>query len=361
MGFIPQYEPNVRLKDIWAVAKQMYSGWVGPSKAVTAFEEKLSELTEAEAFTTTSGTVALMIALQSLNLPKGSTILFPAYTFLAGANAARFLGYKVKLVDVSYDTLCMNPKRVEYALKNFKSISCVMYVNHNAYMEDDGIRDLCDEYKVKMIEDTSQALGMSSLVSQGNNFNPHLLGDVGVYSFSVPKIITTGQGGVVYTNNQEISDRIMEIRDHGGDWRQSRRHDKLGVNFKFNDILAAYGISQLNDLDKLLAKRKQVFDWYRKHIELIDYGYDSTWMAIYRSTNPDTVIKELRDNSIQAVQYYQPVHFNEPYKVNNSKQLKIAEKLSYELVYLPSSLKLKEKHVKKICKIIQETENRGND
>lgn len=357
--FIPQFEPNIRLKDIWAVVKQMRSGWVGPTRMTRDFEVELSRLTESEAVVTTSGTTALIMAIKSLELPKGSTILFPAYTFLAGANAARFLGYKIKLVDVKYDTLCMNPNRVEFALKKFKSISCVLFVNHNAYVGEDveEIKHLCEIYNVKMIEDTSQALGVktNSIDGEIEEYTDELIGDVGVFSFSVPKILTTGQGGAVYTYDENLVTKLLQIRDHGDNWRATKVHEYLGVNFKFNDILAAYGLSQLKDLDKLLEKRKQIFDWYRNHIQLVDYGYDSTWMAIYRSAKSRELIAKLKENDIQAVQYYKPVHWNTPYKTKKG-MFKTAEKLFYELVYLPSSLTLKKGQVNKIAKIVKEME-----
>lgn len=347
--FIPQFEPQIRLKDIWAVVKQMRSGWVGPTLTTRLFENELSKLTDAETVVTTSGTTALIMAIKSLELPQGSTILFPAYTFLAGANAARFLGYKVKLIDVNYDTLCMNPSRVEYDLKNLKSISCVLFVNHNSYVGEDveKIKQLCEIYNVKMIEDTAQALGVTK----------ELIGDLGVFSFSVPKILTTGQGGAVYTQNEKLGTKLFQIRDHGDNWRSTKHHENLGVNFKFNDILSAYGLSQLKDLDKLLKKRKQIFDWYRNHIELIDYGYDSTWMVVYRSENSWSLLDELKKNDIQAVQHYKPIHWNTPYKVKKKGQFKTSEKLFYELAYLPSSLTLTKRQVNKICKIIKEVDN----
>lgn len=360
--FIPQFEPQIRLKDIWAVVKQMRSGWVGPARKTMDFENELFYLTDSETIVTTSGTVALIMAIKSLELPKSSTILFPAYTFIAGANAARFLGYKIKLVDVSYDTLCMNPNRVEYELKRLKSISCVMFVNHNAYVGEDveKIQQMCKQYRVKMIEDTSQALGMR----KSNSLNKSLLevdpfrgtwGDVGVYSFSVPKIITTAQGGAVYTQNEKLMTKLRQIRDHGDNWKTTKNHEYLGVNFKLNDILASYGLSQLKDLDKLLEKRKKIFDWYRNHIELIDFGYDSTWMAVYRSQKSRDLIRKLKENDIQAVQHYKPIHWNTPYKTKKG-MFKTAEKLFYELVYLPSSLTLTKRQVNKIGKIVKEME-----
>lgn len=342
--FIPQYAPDVRWRDIWAVVKQMKTGWVGPSKMTEKFEDLLRwHCLTNHCFSTTSGTTAIMMALYGLDLPQGSTILFPAYTFLAGANAARLMGFKIRLVDIKRDTLCVDPDKIRIT----KDVSCVMFVRHNGYngVDIDKIRKMCKNRSVAFLEDAAQCLG-----SIGRS-----VGDVAIISFSVPKLITTGQGGAVVTNIKAIAQRCAEFRDHGGDWRKNKIHNAMGGNFKFNDILAAYGASQLRDLPKLVAKRDKIFGWYRKHIGLVDFGYDSTWMVIYRAKHPEKLIKTLFKHDIQAVQYYRPVNENPPYKTR--KKFPVAEQIANELVYLPSSLSLKEKDIHKICHILLEVEN----
>lgn len=343
--FIPQYAPNIRLRDIWAVVKQMKTGWVGPSKMTEKFESLLRFhcLTDY-CFSTTSGTTAIMMALYGLDLPPGSTILFPAYTFLAGANAAKLMGFKIRLVDIKAHTLCMDPAQIRIT----KDVSCVMFVRHNAYngRDIDRVKDMCKQKSVAFLEDAAQCLGRIG----------RSVGDVGIVSFSVPKLITTGQGGAVVTNNKKIAKRCAEFRDHGGSWRKNKIHNAMGGNFKFNDILAAFGFSQLQSLRHFQNKRNKVFTWYKQHINLIDFGYrDSTWMVIYRAKHPKKLIEALSKHDIQAVQYYQPVNHNPPYKTR--RKFPVAEQIARELVYLPSSLNLKKKDIQRICNILLEVEN----
>lgn len=347
VDFIPQFSPQVRLKDIDAVQQQMLSGWVGPAKTTVAMEDKIKQLTGAKhCISTTSGTTAIMLALQGLNLPKGCTILFPAYTFLAGANACRMLGYKVQLVDIKLQTLCMSPTLVEHALEE-RDIACVMFVNHNGYVGEDVcvIKSLCDKYQVPMFEDSSQALGMPMAGRTGK---------VGVFSFSVPKLITTGQGGVVITDDDDVADICLAVRDHGNNWRATKIHERIGGNFKFNDILAAYGLSQLQNMDQLLTQRKVVFDRYRSYLKIYDYGYDSTWMVLYDSDRAKDVIAALVAEDIQATQYYRPVNHNPPYKTGDNYPA--AEYISNRVIYLPSSLSLTQEQIDKICQIVVGTE-----
>ncbi|KKM61370.1 hypothetical protein LCGC14_1532400 [marine sediment metagenome] len=344
--FIPQYAPDIRLRDIWAVVKQMQTGWVGPSKATQYFEDLLRSYCSTDyCYSTTSGTTAIMMALYGLDLPPGSTILFPAYTFLAGANAARLMGFKVRLVDIKRDTLCMDPDKIRIT----KDVSCVIFVRHNTYdgQDMDKVKNICQKKSVKFLEDAAQCVDRIGF--------GRYVGDVVTISFSVPKLITTGQGGAVLTNNTAIAARCIEFRDHGGGWRENKIHDKIGGNFKFNDILAAFGISQLQDLGSIKKKRDKIFEWYKQHIDLVDFGYNSTWMVIYRAKRPKELIEALSKHSIQAVQYYKPVSHNPPYKTR--RKFPVAEQVARELVYLPSSLNLKRRDIRRICKILLEVEN----
>jgi len=344
MTFIPQFQPEVLDSYIQDVSAQMKSRWVGAGKKTEEFEKRISEISGAKYIVaTTSGTMAIVMALESLNLPKGSTILFPDYTFLAGANAAKFMGYNVQLVDIKEDTLCMNPDEVYIK----EDVSAVMFVNHNGYVGEDveKIKDICNKTNVPMIEDSSQGL---CIKNAGNT------GDVGIFSFSVPKIITCGSGGSLITDNEEIYIKAKRVRDHGDNWRENRIHNYLGVNLKFNDILAAYGLSQLDNIENIKSKKKQIFDWYEKYINIYRYGLPFTWMVIHKSKKASAVIDSLKAEGIQATKYYRAIHENPVYATY--EPFPVAERMAQELVYLPSSLNLEESTVDKICEIIKKAE-----
>jgi len=205
-----------------------------------------------------------------------------------------------------------------------------------------------------MIEDSSQAIGMPQHVGA---IMAGRIGDVGIFSFSVPKLVTTGQGGAIITDNDEIAATCTELRDHGdNNWRKTRIHQKVGGNFKFNDILAAYGLSQLNDLEELLSQRKQVFDYYREHVPIMDYGYDSTWMVIYQTSKADEIIGALSRNNISAVKYYKPINQNTHFVDGDSYP--VAERVASQLVYLPSSLSLTKDEVDTVCRVINGVEKK---
>lgn len=345
MNFIPQYKPDIRKSYCDAVYRQMLSGWVGPGKATAAFEAKLRDIVGMKyVLATTSGTTALIMAIGSLSLKKGSTILFPAYTFLAGANAARYLGHKVRLVDIKRDTLSMDPDKIRIT----RDVGAVMFVNHNGHTGPDvrAVKRLCEHHGIPMIEDSSQGLGIHGAGT---------VGDVSVLSFSACKLVTTGQGGAVMTRDAKIYLKLRQIRDHGDNWRKDRLHRHLGVNFKFNDIHAAYGLAQLEILDDLRLKRSLIYDWYSEEIA-IDHTYsqrigDSPWIIIHRSNKAKAIISALAGEGIEAVQYYRPVASNPVYATK--EKYPVADAIYRTVVYLPSFLSLTRKDVKRICRIIK--------
>jgi perosamine synthetase len=345
---IQQYEPRVKTVYAEAVYRQIMTGMIGSGQTVIKFEERIMEITGARyAVSTTSGTSALLLALLGLRLRPASLVLFPAYTFLAGANAAKFLGYNVRLVDVDEETLSMDPHCLAHVIANGPA-DAVMFVNHNGYVGPalQRVKAACSAAHLPLIEDSSQALGMPQAGR---------VGIAGIFSFSVPKLVTSGQGGVLITDNPDVATVAKQFRDHGDNWRKDRIHAHLGINLKYNDILASYVLAQLDEFNLLLRDRQQLFDWYRKRITVVDFGMPSALFVIYRSPKASAVIEALSTRGYQAVQYYKPVNWNVYYS-DKTQSFPIAEKLYRELVYLPSSLTLTEQQIDEITSIVHETE-----
>lgn len=343
---IPQYMPLIEPADCNRVRSQVESTFVGSGKVVAEFERAVAaESGIRHCVATTSGTTALMLALLAIADPsRPKKILFPAYTFLAGANAARFAGFEVELVDVEPETLCMSASLLSETLERTGPVAAVMFVNHNAYVgaRRRTIRETCDRFGVPLIEDSAQCFGVQ--------MEP--VGHVGAYSFSVPKLVTAGQGGCVVTNDDTVAATVRSLIDHGGDWRESRIHHRVGGNFRFNDILAAFGLSQIERLDRLRALRKGVFDSYRARIPVLDHGMESAWMVMYRTRDAAGLARSLFSKGIQAVQYYRPIHHNPPFRTK--RDYPEAEAAYREWLYLPSSLSLTSAEIAEVCDAIDD-------
>jgi perosamine synthetase len=341
---IPQYVPLIEPADCDRVRSQVESTFVGSGKVVAEFERAVAaESRIRHCVATTSGTTALMLALMVVAPPsRPKKILFPAYTFLAGANAARLVGFDVELVDIEPETLCMSARLLRETLERTGPVAAVMFVGHNAYVgpRRRAIKEICDRFGVPLIEDSAQCFGVPM----------ELVGHVGAYSFSVPKLVTTGQGGCVITNDDDLAAAVRRVIDHGGEWRETRIHQRLGGNFRFNDILASFGLSQIERLDRLRALRKGVFDSYRARIPVMDHGMESAWMVMHRTGDAARLAQSLYSRGIQAVQYYRPIHHNPPY--HTDRDYPEAEAAYREWLYLPSSLSLRSEEIADICNAI---------
>ena len=342
---IHQVEPLVMSSSVKRVCSQMETGFVGPGETVRKFEEKICEITNSKyCVSTNSGTSALLLGMNACGFIKGETILFPAYSFLAAANVAKFLNLNIELIDIKEDTLCMNPDLV---IERMAACSGIIFVNHNGYCGEDRdlISDACDDSEVLMIEDSCQGIGIRDCGQKGL---------FGTFSFSVPKLVTTGQGGVLFTNDKNIYERSLQLRDQGGNWRKTRIHEHVGLNLKFNDILAAYGLDQLEKLDELLSIRNRIWNKYKQYLDIIDYGYDSSWGIIIRSDDPLTLISKLKESGISATQYYVPIYHNNYFY--SHKEFPVTEKVYKSIVYLPSSLTLTGDDIEYICETVLKIE-----
>jgi perosamine synthetase len=338
------FQPNVGWREAWAVARQVRSGWIGPGKKVRQFEQEFADAVgRKHALAVTSGTTGLLLSLWASNLKSGGTVVFPAYTFLAGANAAKLAGYGVELCDVAEDgCLDLSPFR--------RSVlpGVVMFVGHNGQGSALTARQWCDSRECLCIEDACQSLGCPEAGSHGH---------MAVFSFSPQKLITTGQGGMVVTDDDELYDRLDAFRDHGGaDWRSSNWHRRVGGNFRMTDIQAAMGLTQLRRLPKLVKRRRRILDWYVYHgLSSIPAWNTDAWCAAYRTRRPGDVIEALQRCGVDARKLYRAVHQHGPYAAED-RLFPVATKLAHELIYLPSHLSVTRQEVKRICELVRQFE-----
>lgn len=350
---IPQYEPQDMSRYANAVSAQIVSGWIGPGPKTEEFEKLIGKSLNVEnVICTNSGTSALLLSALAIKRVLNSEnkrlkVLFPAYTFLAGLNAYVMAGYDYELVDIDQRTMCMDIDLLEKKLKD-TNVDVVIYVNHNGYNGPDiqKAKLICQKYKAIMVEDSAQCYGIP---------NTFITGDMSILSFSVPKAITTGQGGALIVNNPTFVSAARAIVDHGGDnWRKTKVHTSPGLNLRMSDINSCFGIEQIKDWAHISFERKRVWDQYNKYIEIRRVQHNWSWMVIYEARskeNADEIILELKKNDIQGIKYYRAVNENPCY---SGGSFPVAKKMYENLVYLPSSIKLKNEEIENICKIIVE-------
>lgn len=255
-----------------AVSKVVSSGYLNEGAKTKEFEKSVAELLEVKhVHAVPNGTVALAVALWALDVKPGDHVIIPNITFIATASAVRMVGAIPVLCDVNLND--MNICIEQIRLKITEKVKAIIIVHINGRCCNVAeIEKIKTEFGLPVIEDTAQGLGSKNKKPLGTFF------DVGTISLAPSKVISTGQGGLVLTNNLNLSEKIIRLKDHGRLSRSDLNHPIFGFNFKFTDLQAAVGLEQLQVLDSRLQKAIDDYDYYRKvfsQIEGIDiYSFD---------------------------------------------------------------------------------------
>jgi len=361
---IVQFEPMMTENYAKAVYEQIVSNWIGFGPRIDEFEEALAKYVNVHnAVAVSSGTAALMIAMVALGIGEGTKVVLPDYSFIAAANVLRFLKADFILVDINKDTLCLDVEGMKEACSKY-DVEAVVFINHNGYVGEDLLEVVryCKQFGIKLIEDSACAFGQWYNGKHAGTF-----GDIGCFSFSTPKVLTTGQGGMVITNDENLALECRKMVDQGSvTWRKDGYHEGVGLNFKFNDVLAALGMAQFETLDKIFAMRR---DNYSRFIENgLDLHYypadinNGPWMNILMDVPAKMLMGRLSEHDIQSKMYYRPTHRSIgmggrswmpkswlPYYCPE------ADRVYERTLYLPSSFNLKTEDIDYICRTVEDT------
>ena len=278
-----------------AVAEVLESGRLTMGPRVTEFEGLVAQACGVEhALAVSSGTAALYLAILALKLQPGDEVIVPAYTFPATANVVALAGLKPVLVDVDPETMNIDPGRVE-PVRRTKAVIAVHLFGRPARVD--------ELPTVTLVEDAAGALG-----ARRGDRPCGGLGLVGCQSFHPRKIVTTGEGGAVTTNDASLADAVRQLRNHG--WKQPGLTDMpvAGLNFRLSDILCAVGIPQLRRLEELLAARERIAAGYAERLAGLpvllpaaDEGDRHGWQAyVIQLDGRDDALAALRAKGIEA-------------------------------------------------------------
>ncbi len=337
---IPINRPILGLEEEELVLKVLRSGQLTNASMagghmVKRFERSLAEyLGCKDVVVVSSGTAALQIALMALNVGLGDEVLVPSFTFTATANSVLAVGATPVFVDIDeYYTMDVEDARKKIT-KRTKAIMPVHLYGHVAEMR--AIRELAKEYSLIVIEDAAQALG-----SKYEGRPVGLLGEAGCFSFHPSKIITTGEGGAISTNDEELARLARMIRNHG----MVKGYDtcRLGLNFRMSEIHAAIGVAQMIKLEDFLKKRRENARRLRELLDGIDgiklpeerpntvYNW---YLFTIASPKREKMRKELEKAGIGARIYYEtPVHMLPLFK--GKVRLPMTERMAKEVLSLP--------------------------
>lgn len=356
MDFIHQVEPYITENEIKAVTGYLKSGgWLTEFKETQEFGKTIGDFVGMKhSVVVTSGTVALYLALLALGIGKGDKVIVPNYTMIATINAVKWAGAEPLLVDVCPDNLCMDIEDI----KLDPACKALIYVSINGRSGDvSEVKNYCSDNKLFLIEDACQSLG-----SKYDNRYLGTFGDVGVYSFTPHKIITTGQGGAVVTDEDGIHSKIKKLKDFHRTAPATDWHDGIGFNFKFTDLQAVVGIEQMKMIEFRIRRKKEIFSRYLKRLESVrEIGFlptnfkDTTpWFVdIFLSSREvrDNFATYLKEQGVGSRPFYPPISHQEIYS-DTSRKYPVSESAAYKGLWLPSSIGLTDEKIDYICEKI---------
>ena len=350
---IPIFRPVISPKAHQNVLNCLKTSWISSQgNFIKKFETALSSYHKMKyCVVTSSCTTALHLSILALNLKKNDEVICPALSFIAPANMVLLSNLKLVLVDINPKTLTIDEEKIEEKItKKTKAIIVVHQFGHSANM--DKILKIKKKYNLKLIEDNAESIG--------GKFKKKLngtMGDLSTLSFFANKIITTGEGGAVLTNNKNLYLNCLEMRDHGMSIKKRYFHKMLGFNYRMNNMQAAIGLTQIKEIKSILKKRKkQMKDYYKLLSKNRNYSVRKfenwctpvhwlTTITLKKKNLRQKLLKYLKDNKIDARQMVNPINDSIHIKKLIKKKFYHSDKVSKNSIHLPSSLNLTTKEI----------------
>ena len=368
MKKIPLIKPYINIKEQSAVNQCLKSGWLSfRGNYVRKFESKFKKFIRGgHVLTTSNGTHSIELALLALGVKKGDEIIIPDFSFVATINAVLNIGAKPVIVDVNIKNWLIDIEKIK---KNItKKTRAILFVNTYGIVNNiNQIKKIVKKHKLLLIEDCAESLG-----SKFKKRVVGLRGDASTYSFFPNKTITTGEGGIVVFKNKKIYEKAKILRNQG------RKEDNIdfrsqfnGRNFRMSNIQAAIGFEQLNKINRILYKKKKIFNYYfhcfKKNkklncLPLIKDYENSYWLFVLRFVDfskkqRDNFIKKLHKKNIETRPGFFPISLMKPFIKYSKKKCINSIKLSKSTLCLPTSYDLTQKQQKYVIKTFLELFN----
>jgi perosamine synthetase len=350
------------------VAECMESGWISSAgKYVELFETAFADFCGVRhAVACCNGTVALHLALESLGVEPGDEVIVPTLTFVATPNAVTYCGATPIFVDSEPETWNLDPARIEAKITaRTKGIVAVHLYGHPAEMTK--LKEIATRRGLFLLEDAAEAHGA---VCDGQPIGS--IGDAAAFSFYANKIITTGEGGMVVTNDEELAERVRLLRGQGMDPARRYWHPVIGYNYRMMNLAAAIGLAQLEKIDEHLEARQKIAEAYRARLlELpgITPQSEQSWARhvywmfsvvfepeLWQSR--DRIVGILSDHGIETRPVFYPAHTFPPYlKFARDESFPVADNLSANGISLPTWTGLTEEDIDHVCRALEKCRN----
>jgi len=354
MKYIPVTQPLFAGNEIKYLTDCIQSTWISSGKFVEKFEKRFATYCNVSyASTTSSGTTALHLALLALEIKPGDEVIIPDFTYVSTANVVKYVGAKPIFVDVDRKTWTIDPKKIEETItKNTKAIIVVHLFGHPADM--DVINIIAKKHKISVIEDACQALGALYKEERVGS-----LSRAGCFSFSGAKTITTGEGGMITTNDEILINKIESMKSNFTNKKRHFFHPEIGYPYRLTNIQSALGLAQLEKINKLTAIKINIAKTYNKILKSekdIQLPYQQPWaknvywlysIILKKSRLRNKLANHLKENGIQTRPFFVPMHKLPMYR--EKRNYKNSDYLAENGLSLPTGVTLNVSDIEYIC------------
>lgn len=352
---IPWWTPRVTDEGRKLVQEVLDKEYLNEGEYADRFEQEIAKRLHCKhAIAVTSGTAAMFLSLKALGMGPGDEVIVPDMTFIATANAVDLCGATPVLVDINPETMTIDLNAAASAItEKTKAIIPVHVTGRGADMA--GVLHLARKHGLFVVEDAAEAL-MSK--QNGSYLGTH--GDAGCFSLSPFKIIGTGQGGIIATNNDALHARLITLKDQGRPARGTGGddiHDTIGYNFKFTNLQAAVGLGQLTELELRMNRIRKTYQLYVEHLNpqavtLFGFNIEEEELPLWIdgwTEKRDGLDAYLRSRSIDCRRFWHPLHKQKAYRQPDDK-FPNSTRMSPKSVWLPSAFTLTDDDVLAVCK-----------
>jgi len=354
--------PSITKKEIDYISQAAKDGWNDNHiKYVTLFEHRFSKYVGRKyALATSSCTSALHLGYLAIGIKKDDEVIVPNITWVATIEPLLYIGAKPIFADIDEKTWCIDPEKIEGLItKKTRAIVIVDLYGNIAEMKK--ISVIAKKHKLKIIEDAAEAVGSEYYGKKAGSF-----GDISCFSFHGSKTLVTGEGGMLLTNSKEIIDTARYYNDHCKDPKKTFWTLEVGYKYKMSNLQAACGLGQLERVEELIAKKREIFSWYKEKLSK-SFGIklntespktkNTYWMvtAIFDKKykiNKEQIIKELAEYNIQARPFFYPLSCLPFIKMESDTP--VSFDISSRAINLPCGHNISKKEVSYICDILVE-------
>lgn len=361
--FIPVFEPALNGNEARYLMECVQTGWISSlGKFITQFETSFASFCGSKhGVAVSNGTTALHLALVALGIGTGDEVIVPTLSFIATANAVQYTGAKVVFADSEAETWNIDPDKIRAKITpRTKAILPVHLYGHPANMQP--ILDLGEEYGIPVIEDAAEAHG-----ALYQNKRVGSLGKMGVFSFYGNKIITTGEGGMILTDDDALAERLRFLRDHAMAPQKRYWHTEVGFNYRMTNLQAAVGLAQMEQIETFIARKRAIAQKYMQGLAGLDavqmppsaaWATSVYWMFTILLTDRarisrDELMAALKTRNIDSRPVFFPIHEMPPY-YTEGEHYPVAEDLSRRGINLPSGTLLTDEDILRVCTALRE-------